>query len=529
MKALIVDDDISTVNSIYRYMQWEELGIGQVFKAYAAQGAKEIILKERPEIIVCDIEMPMGSGLDLLRWDRERQFGSQFLFLTCHSSFEFAAEAIQHQAAEYILKPFDPVRLTEALQTAVERISHRQRLYRDSTLWKDNRRAVEREFWKDVLFRRIPADGSAIVEEASKRGVELPEKDCADMALISAAAKEYQVAEEGKPAEQALILLMEEQMGGSFPTVFYRNEANVLVGVHIADSGGGLRERCRELLKVSEKSFPGYELTCYVAEGIPLEEMGDIRQQMERRDLNNISSRGRVIWWKQTMPQERAAAPLDLTALYPLLLGGERMKIMKMLQRQIEEAAAQAEATPDILYTIQQDIVQEAYVYLHKNGIRPALLFGDKISIQMMRGASSSRYAMIKWISYFFNRLIDFDEKRKESESIVAQARRYIESNYQENISRNEVAGSVFLTPEYLARIFKKETGMSINTYIAECRLERAKVLLSDTQMSVSQVAVEVGFNGLPYFISSFRKKFGTAPGEYRRGREGTEKRAPHF
>lgn len=522
MKALIVDDDMSTVNTICRFMQWRKLGIEQVYTAYAVAGAKEIILKERPEIIVCDIEMPMGSGLDLLRWERTRKLGAQFVFLTCHNKFEFAAAAIQHQAAEYILKPFDPIRLMEALQTATERISQKKQLQRDSALWQGNRKAVEREFWRDVLFLRIPADVGIILEKASQCGVELPEKGCVGIVLTSVTVKEHQNAEEGRIPECIFKVLIEKQMKGkkSAENFFYRNEVNALVGISIMDSDEEARKSCLNLLQVSEKEMPGCEITCYIAGAVPLEQLGGIREQMERMDLDNISNRGRVIRWKKYIPREGVAKPINLEALYPMLLGGERMKIMKMLQRQIEEVFVQGEMTSNALYAIQQDIVQEAYVYLHKNGIRPDLLFGDRISIQMMQGASSSKYAMMKWISYFFNRLIDFDEKRKESESIVAQAKCFIDNNYQENISRNEVAGYVFLTPEYLAKIFKKEMGMSINTYIAECRLRKAELLLSNTKMSIGRISAEVGFNGLPYFISSFKKKFGISPTEYRKSRE---------
>lgn len=529
MKALIVDDDISTVNTICQYTQWGELGIDRIFTAYAVEGAKEIILEEKPEIIVCDIEMPMGSGLDLLRWERERGLGSQFVFLTCHDRFEFAAAAIQHQAAEYILKPYDPVRMMEALQRAVERVSQRRRLQRDSDLWQENRKAVEKEFWKDVLFWQIPAQEDAIFREAQRRGVELPEGGCVGIVLLSITAKEPQakkphsVEEESGPELNFRELVYTYLKGNSICTpIFYRNEAKAFVGISIVASDAEAWKSCQDLLGIFREEIAGWELTCYIAAEAALERLGSVREEMERMDLDNISRRGKLIRWKKYVPGDGAVKQLALEGLYPLLIGGERLKIMKMLQRQIEETAMQARLTPDILYAFQQDIVQEAYVYLHKSGVRPDLLFGDKVSIQMMRSASSSKYAMMKWISYFFNRLIDFDEKRKKSESIAAQAKRYIDCNYQEDISRNEVAGSVFLTPEYLAKIFKREMGMSINTYITQCRLLRAQALLSDTRMNIGQIAVEVGFNGLPYFISSFKKRFGVSPTQYRRSRQST-------
>lgn len=54
--------------------------------------------------------MPMGSGLDLLKWVRGKGLESEFIFLTCHESFAYASEAIEYRAGSYIVKPFDEKR-----------------------------------------------------------------------------------------------------------------------------------------------------------------------------------------------------------------------------------------------------------------------------------------------------------------------------------------------------------------------------------------------------------------------------------
>ena len=78
MKVLIVDDDINTVDAIRRSLDWEKLEIGEVCYAYEIAGAKKILTEESIDIVVCDIEMPMGSGLDLIQWTREHHISVNF-------------------------------------------------------------------------------------------------------------------------------------------------------------------------------------------------------------------------------------------------------------------------------------------------------------------------------------------------------------------------------------------------------------------------------------------------------------------
>ena len=65
MKLLICDDDITTVDVIQNQLDCSELGITRILRAYNGQTAKEIIARERPELILCDIGMPKCNGLEV--------------------------------------------------------------------------------------------------------------------------------------------------------------------------------------------------------------------------------------------------------------------------------------------------------------------------------------------------------------------------------------------------------------------------------------------------------------------------------
>ena len=73
MHILVVDDDIPTVEVIRTSLHWDLLGIDRVETAYDYTEAQNKICASQPDIILCDIEMPRGSGLDLLRWLREER------------------------------------------------------------------------------------------------------------------------------------------------------------------------------------------------------------------------------------------------------------------------------------------------------------------------------------------------------------------------------------------------------------------------------------------------------------------------
>ena len=84
MNLLICDDDISTIDVIQSQLDCEELGIATIFRAYNGQMAKEIVDRERPELILCDIDMPLANGIDVLKYVYEKDKDIEFSFLTCY-------------------------------------------------------------------------------------------------------------------------------------------------------------------------------------------------------------------------------------------------------------------------------------------------------------------------------------------------------------------------------------------------------------------------------------------------------------
>ena len=96
----------------------------------------------------------------------------------------------------------------------------------------------------------------------------------------------------------------------------------------------------------------------------------------------------------------------------------------------------------------------------------------------------------------------------------------YIEINRDKKIEVEDLATLVGYTSYYLTEKFKKEVGVSLNTYIKKVKVERAKTLLETTDLPVCEVAEKTAFNTPNYFIQVFRELTGETPVQYRNHKE---------
>lgn len=120
MNLLIVDDEILEVEVVEKMIDREKLGITEIYKAYSAAQAREIMENHEISILLSDIEMPKGSGHGLVKWVREQQMDVVSIFLTSHAVFGYVKKAMSLGVNEYLLKPVDKEELEMALKKAVE-------------------------------------------------------------------------------------------------------------------------------------------------------------------------------------------------------------------------------------------------------------------------------------------------------------------------------------------------------------------------------------------------------------------------
>lgn len=109
-----------------------------------------------------------------------------------------------------------------------------------------------------------------------------------------------------------------------------------------------------------------------------------------------------------------------------------------------------------------------------------------------------------------------YGEMKQESKAEeIERALRYMETHLDEDLSRDEVADRVYLSPSYFSRLFKNEVGIGFSEHLLNMRMKHAKQLLSENR-KVREVAAAVGFRDVKYFSVAFEKYTGYLPSEYR-------------
>ena len=107
------------------------------------------------------------------------------------------------------------------------------------------------------------------------------------------------------------------------------------------------------------------------------------------------------------------------------------------------------------------------------------------------------------------------------SNQYVSQAIAYIQNNFRNKLTLAETAAHCTVSPEYLSRIFRKETGMTFKEYLKFCRLKTAHSILSrGTTMSVAEVAFSCGFNDSNYFSSLYKQTYHVSPSQATQNKE---------
>ena len=99
---------------------------------------------------------------------------------------------------------------------------------------------------------------------------------------------------------------------------------------------------------------------------------------------------------------------------------------------------------------------------------------------------------------------------------MISKARQFIEEHYTEGLSLGQVAKAVNTSLFYFCKLFKKTLNINFTEYVSRIRTEKAKNLLLNRNLRVSEIAFEVGFQSLTHFNRVFKKVVGESPSEYR-------------
>lgn len=470
MTILIVDDERLvrvTLQSMLEELYANENDIRQV------KSAAEMfrIFKQEPiDLIFLDINMPRIKGLEAMELAKKQKqaYQTKWCILTGYSYFEYAKKALDLGASGYILKPPDPTELKNFVdQIKLEKQKERQKehirfaeeirksLYLDQTI------AVQEKGSFQLYTFFVDTWGE---EERRKIYNEL--YNCLDQYISEK------------------VLLHEEKYGLFF---WFTGELCAVVK-------GGPCSRLHSFLKLHFNSRQAAVITGYTKQ---LSDIRDIKLELkvmlglasQRFYLSNLTISDMKMFERDTGILEKQYFIEELEKITSKYLSGDwegfqyDLKIMKTDWIQKNGSYL----TPE--------------VFLHLSAIWNA---------DMHTADLEALLAKLKELFYLKNL------KEDSRQDMIGQIKSYVENNYMEDVSIARIGEVFHITPTYLSRLFREKTNQKYIDYVTKVRMQKAKLLLEQSEIGVKTVSELVGYASEKHFSKIFKKVVGENPSQYR-------------
>lgn len=524
MRALLIDDDQIILEDIRNSLNWEKLGITDVVLANDAETAKQILETETMDIVVSDIEMPKESGLDLLQWFREQQIPGKFLLLTSYASFEYATRAIKYHAEEYLMKPFHVETMEIILQKMIQELQKEREAAQASALgqWMvSNLRETRLSLLRQLLSGTPSVSSGELMERLRGSRFQIDPNIEYTLVITKVTDLEQDWELYGRNVVSFILTNIQSDVLFEHPEnenilCYEHRDYYILVAVCQQDKDT-LLQKCQEMLQHSAKVLSG-TVTCCLMEPCMINAFQKAKDRGVRLLDQCVAFYGEVFSEQQTFRYLKDCAPvLEMQQMGDLLDAKDKKGFMLYLKKELDVRVKTRMLDVRMLESIHREVQQTLYFHLAGKGIQISLLVNDPVSDRVAAKAVQSAADMLRYANYMLDKIFSYEEEIEHSKDLISEINKFIHAHYREDIGRNEIGAAFHLVPEYLSKLYKKKTGMNLKDSINGYRIEQAKKLLAGREMSVGEIAVDVGFDNLSYFSTLFKKNLGVSPLEYRK------------
>lgn len=524
MNLLIVDDEYYSAESTRKKIARSGPVFNEIFCAYNMAQALEYFASHTIAVMILDIEMPGGSGLELLDHIRQNGLDTICIFLTAYAKFEYVSRAMRLTSIDYLLKPVADQDLLAAVSKAVEQYRHQTNIKLNTVqagYWKESELYLWELFWLDLSAGAISSQESDIVSELNLRNLDSATAGLSYLPLL--------IQCNGMDKIPLTKDLHEFLLKNIVREYFYKKE-EIPVVVRISSrfyflplpGAGRSRENllslCNQAITDFVPRFPNtfnfyipahccsvpdfhaalHKLTDAAKSNVALENhVFDLSQfsAMETDNTDISFAEGR---WSDLLLQRKTSSLLSETTLFLNTLQHSRR------------------ATRDTLVSFYYSFLQTLFRSMETTNAEILPMFREQISQFSMEHACSSIPNLKDWVDASLNLYEECIANSADQDAAVTTVKKYIRSHLNENMTRESLAAMVYLTPDYLSHLFKREAGFSLTNYIIYERIEEAKRLLAGTNQNISDIATRCGFQNISYFSKQFKRFTGVTPREFR-------------
>ena len=514
IEVLIVDDDYLAVEGIKGIIDWKGLGVDRLACAYSKQQAMDILKEVAVDVVLCDVEMPQGSGIELAQWVRDERIRTEIIFLTCHADFKYVKSAISLHSHDYLLKPVDKAELEVAILGA---LAHRGRILEVDRTDSGGMSGVCEYFWMQAARGTITGNGPEYARIASGRGIPLEENNRLAVALIVIHGFDDAWEAGDKSAvtyaqiNMAKELLVKDSRAGA---VIEMDDVSVLA-IRCPAENSDLEELRKDAQRLTDMfgQHLGIELCCYISGLIRISQLSEEYGRLVEMERENVYKTNGVVMRGDYPAGSRKQCLPNMELWESMLNSGRYSAVREEVIRYLSAPALADGMSAEYLRRFKYEMMRILYAVYEKKGRREQ--FFVLADMERMERSAQSVTDMLVCVGELLNGLES--EPEDTAEDPVEIAKNYIMVNIDKEISREDIAKSVYLNPDYLSRIFKKKEGTSLIDYLIRCRMDKARQLLEKSDLTVSEVASSVGYNNFSHFSKLFRKRVGINPDAYRR------------
>jgi len=535
-RLLIVDDEEIITDSLYEVFARLMPDKLDVYKAYSGREALNWMSRSRIDIVLTDISMPGMNGLEMTEnilayWPR-----CKVIFLTGHSEFDYAYQAIQMPSVRYLLKTEGYDKVTQTVLEAIEEIRRGDQASELALQSREQKLALELIAQRDY-FTHLLQDSSELCADQETLSKEF---GALAIGLDPAAPVAMVVGRQFHP--ESATYIERNEIARSFDGIWHSHlsEQSRYVGIvdkhgdHIwflqpaqasQEKSGGRFIRFLEgtLELVQEAGLAALELTvAFTVSGAPCA-WKDITAQYERlRQLLQLKLSEEIPAIitddaDQSEPSEsKEAHPIARKAeIMAAHLEADRKQKFEECLEEISAIVLQDHDNANLATEAYYMIALVLYSYINRNGLHKEVDSCGKL-------LRLDNHSSMKEAFCYLSRIADCLFKRKRMDDlertsgVIDQICRFIHDHLSEDLSLVRLAELNHFNPTYLSRLFKQERGINLSEYIERCRIKRAMELLKEGELKVREVAASVGYEAAHSFTRFFKKETGMTPQEYR-------------
>lgn len=520
--VVLVDDEPIILRSLKVAVPWEKLGMEIVGEARNGQEAHRLAEALQPDIIVCDIRMPVMDGIALIRKLAPLNPELIFIILSGYGEFDYAREALRYGAFDYMLKPIDHEELTRVLEEAKKKL--------------DATRAEQQEV---EYLRRTFQSLSSLVRErmlyAMIEGTDEPYRPSfwldnweieSGYRMIVVRLDNYTQAsrvwdwKEKRLWLFAILNILKEYGEQSGSWTVFPFHGGEWVMIYLEREEDEIRQLASELVQLIKKYT---NLSCSVGISRECEGIGRLHESYEsaKRALHQrfISSSEGVFC------DDDADSGDGATRIRQHLLEVEKKLIravstldekglldgIERLHQHVSELSCTRDQGERIfleMLTAVQRQFEQRYPK-HRFRLEPYL---ERLTacVSLMDMVETANEALGEWIAESRKRV------REDGSESIQKALEYIENRYHHDLGIDEVAEYCGLSSSHFCVLFRQVIGQTFLEYLTRFRIDKACSILRNSEVKVYQVAPLVGYVDSRYFTQVFKKVVGMTPSEYR-------------